>query len=71
MCAGPERLFVRVHDAVLHCRHAAVRSEDGDQIWPEAGGLNGVGGHGLGDPQHDLLSVPLLVDEMDENIDNV
>lgn len=28
LAAGPERMFVRVHDAVAHCAALAVRSDD-------------------------------------------
>ncbi len=59
---------MRVHDAVLHCRAAEIRSEDVvGHIWPDAMEAANGERHATAPAATNGLNVPLLVnDSIDE-----
>lgn len=76
LLAGPERLFVRVHDAMVHCRAAEIRSKDIGQglsngrVETNRGitRTNGEYSHATHqDDEADGLNVPLLVEDSLDN----
>lgn len=65
--AGPERMFVRVHDAVAHCAAVVVRNDDLGQ--PLQNGHSSANGAAIDWRTADDMdiSVPLLVHETLDN----